>query len=271
MLNIDSTWQTGWNTFVYNPAAFPNPAQMYSHFHSLGLKVTNWITGMINIDSPNYQYAFDNGFFLNGGQTIDWWKGTGSFVDYTNPHAMEYWHGLMKNVLEMGCDGWKVDGTDPHFLLLGPNVQGYAGKVTSRQYSNDFYGDFFNYTKEVKGTVLMMARPVDFYRSFAPKYSIFSGWVGDEDDDFGGLRTALTYMLHSGQRGYVGFGSDIGGYRCCQNGVGREKEPFVRWAQLGAFNSLMENGGGGEHRPWMFDKQTADIYRKFVDIHYELV
>jgi len=116
-----------------------------------------------------------------------------------------------------------------------------------------------------------MARPVDFYRSFAPRYAVFSGWVGDEDDDYSGLRRALTYMLHSGQRGYVGFGSDIGGYRCCANGVAREKEPFIRWAQLGAFNSLMENGGGGEHRPWLFDRETTDIYRKFVDIHYELV
>lgn len=132
MLNIDSTWQTGWNTFVYNSAAFPDPAGMYKYFHDLGLKVTNWITGMINVDSPNYQYAFDNGYFLNDGQTIDWWKGTGSFLDLTNPFAMEYWHALMENVLKMGCDGWKVDGTDPHLLLLGPNVQVILYSLTNR-------------------------------------------------------------------------------------------------------------------------------------------
>jgi hypothetical protein len=35
----------------------------------------------------------------------------------------------------------------------------------------------------------------------------------------------------------------------------------------------MENGGDQEHRPWEFDttNQTLDIYRKFVDIHYQLV
>ena len=32
----------------------------------------------------------------------------------------------------------------------------------------------------------------------------------------------------------------------------------------------MENGGLGEHRPWMFGEDVAEIYGKFVDIHYEL-
>jgi len=32
---------------------------------------------MINVDSPNYQHAFDNDFFLNDGQTVEWWKGEG--------------------------------------------------------------------------------------------------------------------------------------------------------------------------------------------------
>jgi alpha-glucosidase (family GH31 glycosyl hydrolase) len=33
----------------------------------------------------------------------------------------------------------------------------------------------------------------------------------------------------------------------------------------------MENGGGGEHRPWMFDEETTDIYREFVELHYDLI
>ena len=42
---------------------------------------------------------------------------------------------------------------------------------------------------------------------------------------------------------------------------------------MGAFVPLMENGGNGEHRPWMFDNtnQTLDIYRTFVNIHMEMV
>ena len=32
----------------------------------------------------------------------------------------------------------------------------------------------------------------------------------------------------------------------------------------------MENGGNGKHQPWDFDEETVQIYKKFVDIHYEL-
>jgi len=43
---------------------------------------------------------------------------------------------------------------------------------------------------------------------------------------------------------------------------------------MGAFVPLMENGGGGNHFPWVFDNgtgtETTDIYRNFVNIHYEL-
>lgn len=68
---------------------------------------------------------------------------------------------------------------------------------------------------------------------------------------------------------YTNFGCDIGGYRG-DNG-NQHKDVFVRWAQFGAFIPLMENGGGGEHRPWMYDDETVDIYRKFVLEHYRLI
>ena len=32
----------------------------------------------------------------------------------------------------------------------------------------------------------------------------------------------------------------------------------------------MENGGGGEHRPWMYDTETTDIFRKFASEHQKL-
>ena len=64
---------------------------------------------------------------------------------------------------------------------------------------------------------------------------------------------------------YANFGSDIGGYRSGSGKLGRTKELLIRWAQLGAFSPLMENGGDKEHRPWEFDStnQTLDIYRKY--------
>ena len=65
-------------------------------------------------------------------------------------------------VLELGIDGWKCDGTDP-FLLEVPFARGYKNKlITRREYSDMYYGDFFDYTREKYGKdKLIMSRPVD--------------------------------------------------------------------------------------------------------------
>ena len=67
--------------------------------------------------------------------------------------------------------------------------------------------------------------------------------------------------------GYANFGCDVGGYRAPDI---PDKPVFVRWAQAMAFLPLLENGGGGEHRPWMYDDQTVQIYRNFANEHMKL-
>lgn len=118
-----------------------------------------------------------------------------------------------------------------------------------------------------------MSRPVDDNKEWSPQDIVFIGWVGDEDGNYDGLKTALKYMLESGRRGYVGFGSDIGGYNPDSRAgpLGRTKELFLRWTAVGALSSYMENGGGGEHLPWNFDNETVAIYRSWVNLHYSLV
>jgi len=107
------------------------------------------------------------------------------------------------------------------------------------------------------------------YWSFSPREVVLSGWVGDQDDTFDGLKNALLNMFESAFQTYVNFGSDIGGYR---TRVTRTQSLFLRWASVGAFVPLMENGGGGNHLPWMFDNptQTVAIYKNLVDIHFQL-
>ena len=46
---------------------------------------------------------------------------------------------------------------------------------------------------------------------------------------------------------------------------------FIRWAQLGALSAIMENGGAGEHRPWIFDDETTEIYRTYAKLHTALI
>jgi alpha-glucosidase (family GH31 glycosyl hydrolase) len=62
-------------------------------------------------------------------------------------------------------------------------------------------------------------------------------------------------------------GLDIGGYRRGE----RSRKLFIRWSQLGALVPLMENGGRGEHRPWVLGEDVLENYRYYAKLHRELV
>ena len=68
-----------------------------------------------------FQDARDNNFLAGEGHQINWWKGKGGFIDYTNPEALKWWQGLQQNVFNYGIDGWKLDGSATLFSSkIGP-------------------------------------------------------------------------------------------------------------------------------------------------------
>ena len=71
----------------------------------------------------------------------------------------------MDKVINIGIDGWKCDGTDPMTVLLRPwpyssHLKRY---ILPQEYSNQYYGTFYNYTKSKNPNTLIMARPVDSF------------------------------------------------------------------------------------------------------------
>ena len=282
---IDSPWATDYNTFEWDTELFPDPQGLIDELHARDIRVFLWIVPAINIDvEPLYSEAAEAGYFMQADATsgpgeIDWWKGRGSLIDYFNPEAVAWWHNLMQPVLDMGIDGWKCDGLD-YSVVFTPYSPGLGRDVERLAYSHAYYQDTFDYTREVLGDDrIITARPIDNYGAdiggdvvaFAPVDINWAGWVGDQDPDFLGLEAALRNMYWSADYGYVNFGSDIGGYRSDDTQAGRDEFSFLRWAQLGALNPIMENGGSGNHFPWRFSNEAIEIYRDFTTLHYELL
>jgi len=286
---IDSPWETGYNTFEFDTSLYPDAHAMVDSFHARGVKVIVWITSAINTDQTElWHYADSLGYFMKanagaGSAVIHWWKGDGSMIDFFNPAAVTWWKALVDKTLALGIDGWKCDGTD-YSVFLGNALYspGTGGNITRLQYSHAYYRLFHDYTRQQLGNDRAnMSRPVDNYGytfitdpnlvAFTPRDIGFACWVGDQDATFDGMKNALNNMYQSDVNNYLVVGSDVGGYREEPVTHGRDKDLFIRWAQLGAFSPLMENGGGGEHRPWMFDQETNDIYNKFARLHHALI
>ena len=69
------------------------------------------------------------------------------------------------------------------------------------------------------------------------------------------LQYSSLQVIYSAWMGYGNYGCDVGGYRGGSDT--KYATHFLRSAQLNAFLPLMENGGGGEHRPWMYEVNIA--------------
>jgi alpha-glucosidase (family GH31 glycosyl hydrolase) len=295
---LDSPWETGYNTFVPNPTRYPAFPKMVSDMHAQGVHVVLWITAFTNSfqfdletggdtyvgAAPNLQAGDDCGFFVNGGDEYEWWKGKGASLDFLNPNAAAWWHAQQDGVLAAGIDGWKLDFGESY--IPTDMIQTAAGMVPHQTYSEAYYRDYLSYGVHKNGkefTTMVRAWDVSYGfegRFFAKPKDAPVCWMGDNRRDWVGIADALDEMLRSAQAGYVVLGSDVGGYldRDDKNLLGPiiplDAAVFARWTAMGGLSPFMQLHGRANLTPWTFpdmpDAITA-IYRYWAKLHHQLV
>src|SRR5262249_33997194 len=121
---IDSPWSCRYNDFKVDESRYPEPEKFFRGLQEQGYRVVLWMTCMVNSYSKDtpvraskdfFEEARSNGDLAGVGTQLSWWKGKGGFIDYSNPEAMNWWHGMQQQVLDWGVDGWKLDGCDTFF------------------------------------------------------------------------------------------------------------------------------------------------------------
>ena len=305
---VDSPWSTRYNDFQVDTQRYPNPARFFGDLQKKGYRVVLWMTSMVNRQNKDtsirdakdfYEHAHNHQFLAGDGHEIRWWKGRGAFLDYTDPSALKWWHGLQQPLFDWGIDGWKLDGTDTLFSGPGflPYQQTSAGWMTTRAYMDLYNREEYRHGLTQNPEFIVLTRAIDdryfplsHPEGFAPLDAAPVTWVGDRTHEWSsrsggttadldairtsaslldrGFEGALRDILASASKGYCVVGDDIAGYH------GPEPIParlYIRWAQFAAFTGLFLNGGHGERRLWKRTPEELEIIRKYAWMHTELV
>lgn len=113
---IDDMWSADYGNWTFDPARFPDPAQMARTLHEWGCRLMLWVVPYISPDSPAFRELEAAGLLLCGtdGQTAlrRWWNGVSALLDLSNPQAVDWFHDRADALLALGVDGFKFDGAD---------------------------------------------------------------------------------------------------------------------------------------------------------------
>jgi alpha-D-xyloside xylohydrolase len=287
---VDRPFATAHESFVFDPAKYPDSKQMVKDLNALGLRVAIWSAPYLSKDvQPAYDTALKEGYFV-ASPDIQFEK-FGKLVDFTNPGLVALWQSLLANATGIGIEGFKLDyGEDvvSGFASIKTHFSFFNGEgsETMHHYFQYFYHK--TYRDVLDGDAFLINRA----GCYGDQTITSVCWPGDlcssfryhgEDGHVGGLPAAVIGNQTLSVSGYPFFGSDTGGFRHFRP----SKEVLLRWVAHTAFSPVLQFGGAGVNcNPWdfnlyegdsdgehyvsQFDEETVDIFRSFARTHIRL-
>lgn len=278
ILFLDIDYMDHYKVFTYNDETFNDFEGMVEKLNAMGYKLVTIIDPGVKVEEGYniYEEAIKNGYVatMNNETYINAvWPGDSVYPSFISSKVRAWWQENIKFLTDLGVSGIWNDMNEPASFKgpLPDNVE-FIGD-DGIHYHDEVHNVYGHYMSEATYNGLVKntgKRPYVITRACyagTQKYSTI--WTGDNHSIWSHLEMAVPMLLNLGLSGFSFAGTDVGGF-----GSDCTKELLCRWSQLGAFTPLFRNhsaAGTRRQEPWTFDQETVDIYRKSVELRYELV
>lgn len=267
-----------WN-WQYHKEMYPELPKKIAELHKQNIKFLGYVNPYLVNDGPLYKEGKDKGYFATKHDGSEYLVDFGEFdcgvVDLTNPAAYAWFKDdvIKKYSIDIGMDGWMADFGE---YLPTDDIKLYSGKSAMIEHNHwpvlwaKCNYDAVAEAKKTGEIVYFMRAGGAGSQKYCPLL-----WAGDQSVDFSihdGLASTVVAALSAGMTGCGISHSDIGGYTSLFENT-RDKELFLRWAEMAAFTPVMRTHEG--NRPetnfqYYDDEDCMARFARLVDVHVML-
>lgn len=270
VFHFDCCWMkpSEWCNFVWDPDVFPNPERLLRKIHNKGIKVCVWINPYIAQKSRLFDEGMKNGYFIKrtNGDVWQWdkWQAGMAIVDFTNPDAVSWYQGYLKELLRQGVDVFKTDFGE---RIPIEEVKFFDGSDPKKMHN--YYTLLYNKVvteaiADVKGKkeALVFARSATVGSQCYPVH-----WGGDSSSNYSSMAETLRSGLSFGMSGFGYWSHDISGFEATAT-----PDLYRRWTQFGLLSSHSRYHGSTTYKvPWLYGEKSVENTKKYTNLKLKLL
>ena len=252
--------------FNWNTGKFPSPAQFISDLAGEGIHIIPNIKPAFLIDHPMYADLAARGLFIKNPDgtpyITQFWDGGGSYLDFTNPAAFDFWkEQVTEKLLDLGIDATWNDNNE--FDIKDTDAVCFSGeKAHTLRPTLTYLMVLASYEAQVEKRPEL--RPFLSTRSGSSAVRrLAQTWSGDNRSEFCDLKYCHNIGLTMSMSSLMFYGHDLGGF----TGDMPSRELLLRWLQHGVFEPRFTihswNKDGSATMPWSYPDIIPAVQKLF--------